>query len=76
MDFRQNLEIFENAHAVLILTEWEEFKNINWENVSKEMAQPAWIIDSRSIVNPIKVKESGLNLWRLGDGSQNDEMTF
>ena len=75
-EFRQNLEIFENAHAVLILTEWEEFKNINWENVSKEMAQPAWIIDSRSIVNPIKVKESGLNLWRLGDGSQNDEMTF
>ena len=40
------------------------------------MAQPAWIIDSRSIVNPIKVREAGLNLWRLGDGSQNDEVAF
>ena len=40
------------------------------------MAQPAWIIDSRSIVNPIKVKEAGLNLWRLGDGSQNDGVAF
>ena len=40
------------------------------------MAHPAWIIDSRSIVNPIKVKKAGLNIWRLGDGSQNDEMAL
>ena len=65
-----NLNIFDNAHAALILTEWEEFKNINWENVSKKMAQPAWIIDSRSIVNPEKVLEAKLNLWRIGDGSE------
>jgi UDPglucose 6-dehydrogenase len=75
-EFSENLELFENAHAVLILTEWEEFKNIKWEIVSKKMAKPAWIIDSRSIVNPIKVKEAGLKLWRLGDGSQNEEKTF
>ena len=40
------------------------------------MAQPAWIIDSRSIVNLKKVKEAGLNMWRLGDGSQNDGVGF
>ena len=60
----------------LILTEWDEFKNINWGNISKKMAQPAWIIDSRSIVNPITVKEAGLNLWRLGDGSLDDGISF
>ena len=75
-EFCQNLEVFDNAHAALILTEWEEFKNINWGNVSKKMAQPAWIIDSRSIVNLKKVKEAGLNMWRLGDGSQNDGVGF
>ena len=30
-EFCKNLEIFDNAHAAVILTEWEEFKNINWE---------------------------------------------
>ncbi len=75
-EFCQNLEIFENVHAALILTEWEEFKNINWEKVSKKMAQPAWIIDSRSIVNPKEIKEAGLNLWLIGDGSQNDKVNF
>ena len=75
-EFCQNLEIFDDAHAALILTEWEEFKNINWEKLSKKMAKPAWIIDSRSIVNPTKVKEAGLKLWRLGDGSQNSRETF
>ena len=40
------------------------------------MAQPAWIIDSRSIVNPTKIKKAGLNLWLIGDGSQNNRITF
>ena len=75
-EFCKNLDIFDNAHAALILTEWDEFKNINWGKVAKKMARPAWIIDSRSIVNPIKVKEARLNLWRLGDGSQNYGVTF
>jgi len=70
--FSRNLDKFDNAHAVLILTEWEDFKNINWIDAARKMVSPAWVFDSRSIVNPIKVKEAGLNLWRLGDGIQND----
>ena len=66
--FSKNLYNFDNAHAVLILTEWDEFKNINWIAAAKTMVQPAWVFDSRSIVNPTKVKEAGLCLWRLGDG--------
>ena len=44
--------------------------------VSKKMAKPAWVIDSRSIVNPTTIKEAGLNLWLIGDGSQNDKLNF
>ena len=59
----------DSADAVLILTEWEEYSKINWEMASKLMRHPAWIFDSRSIVNPEKVKLSKLNLWRIGDGT-------
>ena len=68
----KNLDIFENAHAVLVLTEWDEYKNIKWENVIKKMVKPAWVFDSRSIVNIELVKKAGFHLWRLGDGTQKD----
>ena len=65
--FSKNLDIFENAHAVLVLTEWDEYKHIKWENVIKKMVKPAWVFDSRSIVNIELVKKAGFHLWRLGD---------
>ena len=33
----------EGADAVLILTEWNEFKFFNWEAVYKVMRKPSWI---------------------------------
>ena len=32
------------------------------------MVPPAWVFDSRLIVNAEEVKDSGLRLWRLGNG--------
>ena len=69
IDNLDNIDIFDNAHAVIILTEWDEFKNINWNSIALKMDPPAWVFDSRSIVKPKKVIDAGLNLWRLGDGS-------
>ena len=74
--FSKHLNIFDNAHAVLVLTEWEDYKNIKWFNVEKKMAKPAWVFDSRSIVDVDLVKESGINLWCLGDGSSKDEISY
>ena len=70
--FSNNLNIFENAHAVLVLTEWEEYKSIKWDYVVKKMVKPAWVFDSRSIVNVDLVKKAGFNLWRVGDGIQKE----
>ena len=72
--FSKSLNIFGDAHAILILTEWEEYKYINWHNVVKKMVKPSWVFDSRSIVNDKEIKKAGLNLWRLGDGSQRKEI--
>ena len=71
--YRDNLEIFDDAHAVLILTEWEEYKNIRWDIAAKKMVKPSWVFDARSIINVELVKKAGLNLWRLGDGSTKEK---
>ena len=65
-------EIYEacrSADAVLILTEWHEYSEINWQKVSLGMRNPAWIFDARSIVDSEKVLEAGLHFWRVGDGA-------
>ena len=61
--------VFDDAHAVVILTEWEEYSNLDWQIISKKMQKPAWIFDSRLIVNTKKVLEANLKLWRIGDGT-------
>ena len=60
---------FDNSDAVLILTEWKEYAEIEWDLASTSMRQPAWVFDSRSIVDPQKVKRSNLKLWKVGDGT-------
>ena len=62
-------EAFDDSHAVLITTEWEDYKNIDWHYVAKQMRRPAWIFDARSIINPKNITNSGLKLWRIGDGA-------
>tara|TARA_B100000212_G_C27363653_1_gene529338 strand:+ start:335 stop:1750 length:1416 start_codon:yes stop_codon:yes gene_type:complete len=60
---------FNNADAVVVLTEWEHYKNINWHEISIKMRRPSWVFDVRSIINPQDVINSGINFWRIGDGS-------
>ncbi len=68
-DFSNDLnKIFQNADAVIILTEWDTYKKINWQEVAQSMRSPAWIFDTRSIINPTEIKKSGLNFWQIGYG--------
>ena len=59
-------EVFNDADALIFLTEWEDFKLIEWEKVSSLMRYPAWIFDCRSIINTDKARKCGLNVWSLG----------
>ena len=56
------------ADAVLILTEWQHYRQLNWSALAQHMRQPAWVFDARSVVPPHEVEKAGLNLWRVGEG--------
>ena len=69
--FSQSIEnVINNAYAILVLTEWEIYSKINWQNYSNKMKKPSWIFDSRSILEPHQLREAGFNLWRIGDGHE------
>ncbi|KGG16356.1 MULTISPECIES: nucleotide sugar dehydrogenase [unclassified Prochlorococcus] len=62
------VEAANDADAIVILTEWREFKQINWELLSNVLREPAWLFDTRSIANTKQAKEFGINVWELGNG--------
>ncbi len=62
-------KLAKDSDAILILTEWDTFKKIEWSNISKIMRKPSWIFDCRDILDVDHFRESDLNIWKLGFGS-------
>jgi len=59
---------FVDSDASIILTEWEEYLNINWDKVSNLMRKPAWVFDTRSMIDKKNFDNLDLNLWVVGKG--------
>ena len=55
------------SDAIVILTEWDEYKNINWDLAEQRMRKPAWIFDSRSLIDPQDLRNNSFNFWSIGD---------
>ena len=45
------LEAAKNAHAVVISTEYDEFKNYNWKKLYSIVTKPALIFDGRILLD-------------------------
>ena len=68
-------QLASGSDAIVILTEWEDFKNIEWQKISKLMRKPSWIFDCREILDINQLRESDLNIWKLGFGSNISNIT-
>ena len=60
----------DGSYAVIILTEWEEFKQAKWDLLFKKMKRPAWIFDTRSMIDVQMAEEIGFNVWQIGNSSR------
>ena len=56
------------ADAVLVLTEWQQYRELDWMSLASRMRKPAWVFDARAVTDPDQVRSAGLTLWRVGDG--------
>lgn len=59
-------EAMGNAHAIAILTEWDEFKTYDWEKVYRCMKKPAFMFDGRNILEEERLIEIGFKSYNLG----------
>nr|WP_315223164.1 UDP-glucose 6-dehydrogenase [uncultured Flavobacterium sp.] len=55
-----------NAHAVAILTEWDEFKTYDWKKIYDSMQKPAFVFDGRNILNKKEMEAIGFVYQGIG----------
>ena len=54
------------AHAVAIITEWDEFKTLDFEKIYAGMPKPAFVFDGRNILDLAKLREIGFRASGIG----------
>jgi UDPglucose 6-dehydrogenase len=59
-------EACENAHAIAVLTEWDEFKTYDWEKIYESMLKPAFVFDGRNLLDGEKLKSIGFVYQSIG----------
>lgn len=60
------LEACKGAHAVAILTEWDEFKSFDWEQIYDNMNKPAFVFDGRNLLDKEKLTKIGFKYQAIG----------
>ena len=56
----------EGAHAIAVLTEWDEFKSFDWKRIYSNMQKPAFIFDGRNILDKDVLENIGFIYKGIG----------
>ncbi len=57
----------QGADAVVLLTEWEQFRQLDWPALAAVMRQPAWLFDARAVADGAAARADGLRVWVVGE---------
>ena len=56
----------EQAHAIALLTEWDEFKDLDYSSIYAKMHQPAILFDGRNLLDLDELKKIGFRAHGIG----------
>ncbi|WP_405292922.1 nucleotide sugar dehydrogenase [Algibacter sp. Ld11] len=59
-------EATQDAHAIAIMTEWDEFKTYDWKTIYTNMKKPAFIFDGRNILDKAEMEHIGFEYYSIG----------
>jgi UDPglucose 6-dehydrogenase len=54
------------AHAIAVLTEWDEFKDVDFDTVYRSMKKPAFLFDGRNLMDREKLSKIGFEVYATG----------
>ena len=56
----------ENAHAIAVVTEWDEFKHLDFDRIFTSMTKPAFLFDGRNILDLDALRKIGFRTYAIG----------
>jgi UDPglucose 6-dehydrogenase len=56
----------DNCHALVIMTDWNLYRKLDYGKIYQSMVKPAFIFDGRNIVDQQKCFEIGFNVFQIG----------
>lgn len=59
-------ETCKDAHAIAVLTEWDEFKTYDWQKLYDGMLKPAFVFDGRGILDKEELETIGFQVYVIG----------
>ncbi len=60
------MQAADNAHALVVVTEWDEFRTLDFEKLYAMMPKPAFIFDGRNILPLQKLRDLGFRVQGIG----------
>ncbi len=62
---RDAYDVASGADAVLLLTEWPEFRDLDWVRIRDSMLRPL-VLDGRNLLNPAAMRQLGFEYHSIG----------
>lgn len=72
--FDNNYDALANADALVLVTEWNEFRRPDFDRMRSLMKQPV-IFDGRNIYDPVRLREKGFTYYGIGRNSTHPATT-
>lgn len=60
------LTAVDNAHAIAVATEWDEFKELDFNEVYNKMTKPSFVFDGRNILDHATLRKMGFIVYAIG----------
>lgn len=64
--FEDPYQACKGAHAIAVLTEWDEFKTYDWEKIYSQMNKPAFVFDGRNLLDKNMLINIGFKYQGIG----------
>jgi UDPglucose 6-dehydrogenase len=65
---RDPYEAAHGAHAVVLLTDWDLFRDLDYGKIYRFMRKPAFIFDGRNLLDLKELKKIGYEVYGIGKG--------
>lgn len=60
------IEAATGAHAIAVMTEWDEFTTLDYHEIYRVMSKPAFIFDGRNILPHDELRQIGFEVYAIG----------